>query len=265
MRHPRLSSTHFVAAALVIAGVLAPLAVFGQAQPPAPPTAPEQGQMPAPVIGPYKVVPIKLPPAMNDPSFEAFRKQLADIAERKDRAALARLVAPNFFWVLLDKNLADKQKSAIDNLVNALNLDAAGGWEELAGYAAETTAAQDPQRRGIVCAPGQPAFDGNAADQLLNATNSDPADWFFPIRDGIEVRSEAKQDAPVVDKLGLYLVLVLIDEVSAQEVFFKVLTPSGKVGYVLANAVRPIGDDQLCYVQESGTWKIAGFYGGETN
>ena len=35
MRRPRLSSTHLVAAALVIAGVFAPASVFAQAQPPA--------------------------------------------------------------------------------------------------------------------------------------------------------------------------------------------------------------------------------------
>ena len=151
MRHPRLSSTHFVAAALVIAGVLAPLAVFGQAQPPA--QAPAQA--PAPVLGPYKPVPITLPSGVNDPSFDTFRKQLGDIAGKKDRAALARLVAANFFWVPEEKDIADKQKSGIDNLAKALSLDGTDGfgWEALAAYAAETTVMADPQRKGVFCAP----------------------------------------------------------------------------------------------------------------
>src|SRR5215475_14187017 len=124
MRYPRLSSTHLVAAALAIAGVLAPMSVFAQAQPPAQAPA----QQPAPVLGPYKPVRITLPPGVNDPSFEAFRKQLGDIAGKKDRAALGRLVAANFFWVPEDKDIADKQKSGIDNLAKALSLDGTDGF-----------------------------------------------------------------------------------------------------------------------------------------
>src|SRR6516165_5861798 len=166
MRHPRLSSTHFVAAALVIAGVLASLAVFGQAQP----TAQAPAQAPAPVLGPYKPVPITLPSGVNDPSFDTFRKQLGEIASKKDRAALARLVAASFFWVPEEKDIADKQKSGIDNLAKALSLDGTDGfgWEALAAYAAETTVMADPQRKGVFCAPAEPGFDEKAADELAN-------------------------------------------------------------------------------------------------
>src|SRR5262245_7078662 len=139
MRHPRLSFTHLVAAALVIAGVFAPASIFAQAQPPA--QAPAPAPAPAPPLGPYKPVAITLPPSVNDPSFEIFRKQLSDIAKNKDRAALARVVAANFFWVPEDKDIADKQKPAIDNLSKALSLDGPDGfgWDVLADFAAETT------------------------------------------------------------------------------------------------------------------------------
>src|SRR5262249_45019317 len=56
MRHPRLSSPHVVAAALVTAGVFAPTPVFAQAQPPAQAPAPA----PTPPLGPYKPVAITL-------------------------------------------------------------------------------------------------------------------------------------------------------------------------------------------------------------
>jgi hypothetical protein len=264
MRHPRFPLTGFVAAALVVAGALAPASILAQAQPP----AHGQGHPPKPVIGPYTPVPIKLAPAMNDPSFEAFRKHLGDVAQKKDHAALARLTARNFFWIPEDKDLADKKKPAIENLTKALSLnDKDGfGWEALTGYAGEPTAALDPQHQGILCAPAEPAFDDKAADALTNATHTDPADWAFPIRDGLEVRAAAKQDAAVVDKLGLYLVRVLPDDAPAGPVaaaFVKVVTPQGKVGYAPADAVLPIGGEQLCYVKEAGGWKIAGFYGGE--
>lgn len=266
MRHPRLALASFIAAALLVGGALAPLPVLAQGQP----KAGGQGQPPAPVIGPYKSVRITPPAAMNDPSFEAFRKQLGEIVQKKDRAALAKLVASNFFWVPEDKDLADKKKSAIDNLAKALNLNASDGfgWEALAGYAAEATAGADPQRRGVFCAPAEPGFDEKAADELANATHTDAADWAFPIRDGIEVRSAAKNDAPVVEKLGLHLVRVLADDSPANAVtatFLKVVTPSGKVGYAQADLILPIGGEQLCYVKEGGAWKIAGFLGGDAN
>ena len=274
MRHPRLSSTTFlVAAAFVTTGALAPVPVMSQAmaqvmaqvQPAQPPTLP-----PEPTLGPYKPVPVALPPGVNDPSFETFRQQLADIAKNKDRAALARLVAANFFWVPEDKDIADKQKSAIDNLSKALSLDGPDGfgWEALAAYAAEATAMADPQRKGVFCAPAEPNFDERAADELANLTHTDAADWAFPIRDGIEVRAAAKQDAAVVDKLGLYLVRVLPDDSPANAVlatFAKVLTAGGKVGYVPIDTILPIGGEQLCYLKDGGTWKIAGFLGGEPN
>ena len=53
--------------------------------------AQNRGQQPAPAT-PYKPVAIVLPQPTTDASFEAMRKQLGEAAERKDRAAMARLV-----------------------------------------------------------------------------------------------------------------------------------------------------------------------------
>jgi hypothetical protein len=274
MRPPRLSSTPFVVATvLTIAGALAPIAASAHqlvAQAQKPTQAPAAVPPSAPAPGPYKPVAITLPPALNDPSFGAFRKQLAEIAQKKDRAALAKLVAPNFFWIPEDTDIADKKKSAIENLAKALSLEGADaiGWEALGAYAAEATAMADPQRNGVFCAPAEPAFDEKAADELANTTQTDASDWAFPLRDGIEVRATTKADAPVVDKLGLYLVRVLSDDSPANAVlaaFLKVMTPSGKVGYVPIDSVLPIGGEQLCYLKDGGGWKIAGFLGGEPN
>jgi hypothetical protein len=265
MRHPWLSCFAGLAAVALVSS-LAPAAVVAQAPPQTPTPPPIQ----APAPGPYKPVAITLPPALNDPSFDAFRQRLAEIAQKKDRAALARLVAENFFWIPEDTDLADKRKSGIDNLAKALGLDGADaiGWDALAAYAAEATAMADLQRKGVFCAPAEPAFDEKAADELANATHTDAADWVFPLRDGIEVREAAKQDAPVIDKLGLYLVRALADDSPANAVyasFVKVMLPSGKVGYVPVETVLPIGGEQLCYVKDASGWKIAGFLGGEPN
>jgi hypothetical protein len=259
MRHRHLRVTHFVATALLIAGALALPTLAQPVREPARPLAT--------VIGPYKPVPIELPPAMNDPSFEAFRKQLAEVAEKKDSAALARLVAANFFWIPEDKDLVDKSKPAIENLAKALSLNGSDGfgWKALSAYAAETTAGADPQRPGVICAPAEPTFDDNAADQLVSTTHTDASDWAYPVRDGIEVRAAAQRDASVVDKLGLYLVRVLPDESPAAVVaaFVKVVTSSGKVGYVETDSIFPIGGEQLCYSKEAGNWRITGFLGGD--
>src|SRR5262249_16606474 len=170
--------------------------------------------------GPYKPVPITLPPAMNDPSFDAFRKQLTQITQKKDRTALAAVVAANFFWVPDDTDIADKKKPAIDNLAKALGLDGSDGygWESLGSYAAEPSAMADPQRPGVFCAPAEPTFDDKAADELANITQTDASDWVFPIRDAIEVRATPKQDGPVIDKLGMYLIRVIADDSPANAV-----------------------------------------------
>jgi len=265
MRDPWNSCGVGLAGAALFAS-LAGAAVVAQA--PAQTPTPPPIQAPAP--GPYTPVPITLPPAVNDPSFDAFRQGLAEIAQKKDRAALARLVTANFFWIPEDTDLADKRKSGIDNLAKALGLEGpdAIGWDALAAYAAEASAMADPQRKGVFCAPSEPVFDEKAADELANATHTDAADWVFPLRDGVGVRAEAKQDAPVVDKLGLYLVRALVDESPANAVyasFVKVMLPSGKIGFVPVETVLPIGGEQLCYVKDASGWKIAGFLGGEPN
>jgi hypothetical protein len=267
MRLSRLPATISVMTALVVAAGLGPAA----AQAPAPTPTPPPAQAPSqPLLGPYKPVPITLPAALNDPSYDAFRKQLGEIAQKKDRAALARIIAANFFWVPEDTDLADKAKPAIDNFARALNLDGkdAPGWDALAAYAVETTVMADPQRPGVFCAPAEPAFDDKAADELASTTQTDAADWAFPLRDGIDVRSAPRQDAAVVDKLGLYLVRVLADDSPANAVlatYLKVLTPAGKVGYAPVDVLLPIGGEQLCYLKDADTWKVAGFLGGEPN
>src|SRR5437667_7716753 len=129
MRNQALISTAFAAVVFAITGVLAPLPAGAQTQL-------AQAQAPAPPK-PYQPVAVKLPEPLKDASFEAFRKQLATIAQKKDRAGLARVIARNFFWIPEDKDAADKSKSGIENLAKAIGgLDGrnAPGWELLASY-----------------------------------------------------------------------------------------------------------------------------------
>ncbi len=222
---------------------------------------------PAP-IKPYQAVAATPPAPLNDPGFVALRKQLADTAAHKDRAALAKLVvAQNFFWVQ-DKDLADPHKPGIDNLAKAVNLDAqdGSGWQILMGDANEPSAEELPQQKGVFCAPADPAIDPAAFAALGKATATDPAEWGYPIKDAVEVHAGATPGTPVVEKLGLNLVRVLPDTAPPSDpnapLFLHVATPSGKAGFVDAQFISPLGGDQMCYVKDASGWKIAGYLGG---
>jgi hypothetical protein len=242
-----------------------------QAQPPGQPgQAPqEQAQQPAPPK-PYKSVPVTLPQPYGDPSFAAFRKQLADIASRKDRAALARLVVRNFFWMGEKGDKADKKKSGIDNLAAAIDLDAKDGfgWEALTAAADEATLEPVPERKGVMCSPANPKFDEKAADQVAKDTGTDPSEWGYPSKPDVEVHAAAQADASVIEKLGLNLVRVMPEQPAAgaseqEQSFLRVVTPSGKVGFVLAELMSSLDTDQLCYIKDATGWKIAGYAGND--
>jgi hypothetical protein len=104
---------------VISAFALAALLFYGTA------LAQQAPQAPAPPK-PYKKISVNLPAPLADPSLEAFRKQLADIARRKDRAALAAAIVPQgFFWEREGGDAADEKKSGIDNFAAATGLDAA--------------------------------------------------------------------------------------------------------------------------------------------
>jgi hypothetical protein len=267
MRHLFAASTLILAA--VIAVTLVPELGRAQGQSGQVPLPPG-GFKPPPVapVKPYKPVAVTPPAAYTDPSFVAFRKQLGDIAQHKDRAALAKLVvAQGFFW-MQDKDLADKRKSGVDNLAKAIDLDAkdGSGWDVLAGYAGEPTGAPWPDRQGVICAPANPNIDPKAFEALIDSTQTEPGDWGYPTQDGVEVRSAAKPDAPVAEKLGMILVRVLPETAppsdANQQMFLRVATPAGKAGFILADAFSGLGGDQICYIKDASGWKIDGYFGG---
>jgi hypothetical protein len=241
-----------------------------QPQQPAPPAQPPgQAQKVAPAK-PYAPIAVTLPKPYVDPGFEAFRKQLGAIAARKDRGALARLVANDFFWMGEKGDKANKKKPAIENLAAAIGLDAkdGSGWGMLVEVANETTLEPVPDRKGIMCAPANPTFDEKAFEQLVKTTGTEFGDWGFPSKAGIEVRAAAQANAPVIDRLGMYLVRVIEEQPTGAApqqppAFLRVVTPTGKTGFVAADAVSPLGNDQMCYRNDAGAWKIAGYAGEE--
>jgi hypothetical protein len=246
MRHPWLT-----AAALVVVA-LDPCALLAQQTQPAAPR-------------PYKAVAIAPPKLVSDASLDAFRKDLADFAQRKDRAALARvMVFRGFFWEGEDDKGADAKKSAIDNLAAALRLDApdGSGWEMLGSLAAAANAAPDPDRRRVVCAPAAPTFDDDAFEELVETTQTDADDWGYPTAPDVEVRADPAAGAPVIENLGLHLVHTPSSDAQAKADWIRVVTPSGKAGFAAATAIATLPSDRICYIKEATGWRIAGIIGG---
>ncbi len=251
-----MRNIHWVSAftAVLIAGLL-PAAAQNSSK--APPSA-------APAK-PYKPVAITPPGAMTDAAFESLRQQLAEAAKKRDRAALAKLVAAQgFFWERENGEGADKRKTGIDNLSAALGLNNkdSAGWDMLTGYADDPTASPSPGHKGAVCAPADPAYNAKEFDELTKATQTDASEWAYTVSPNTDVLAKAQPEAALVDKLGPAFVRVLPDNVAISATYVRVITPSGKAGYVPVDAIAPIGNDQLCYVKDAGGWKIGGYIGG---
>jgi hypothetical protein len=252
------------AAALTFASLMVSAAT-GFAQPA---QLPQLTPPPPPPVKPYKPVAVTPPASLTDPGFLAFRKQLAESAEHKDRAALTKLVVQkNFFWIQ-DKDLADKSKPGIDSLAKAVDLGAkdGSGWDVIVGFANEPTAAESPQQKGVFCAPADPTIDPPALEALSQQTQTDPSEWGYPTKDGVEVHATAAANAPVTEKLGIYLVRVLPDSGQGADPnappMLHIAMPDGKTGFIDAPSLAPLGGDQMCYTKDGGDWKIAGYYGG---
>jgi hypothetical protein len=265
MRRPRVLAASILTATALCA-LVAPAALAQDLpQPPVgfkPPPPP-----PPPPVKPYTAVTVKLAGPSSDPSFAAFRKSLGEAVDKKDRSALAKLVVPQgFFWVQ-DKNLADDSKPGIDNLAKAIDLDdpSGAGWRVLAMDAGEPSLAELPDNKGIFCAPAPPDFDAKAFEALVQQTDTDPEDWGYPAHDGIEARAAAQPSATVVEKLGLYFVRVLPDSPQAkpgETQFLHLALPDGKTGFIPLDALMPLATDKICYSKPDGGWKIMGYIGG---
>jgi hypothetical protein len=267
----------------LLAGAIA--AGAAQPLPAQPPPAPQQQRAPAarpaapapaapalPAQKPYKPVAVTLPAAPRDPGLDALRKELGDIAKRKDRAALAqRAVARDFFWERDFIGGFDPRKSSIDNLAAALMLevDDGAGWDALVGFAEETSIGPLPGRPAVFCAPAIPQFNEEARAQLIESSQTDGPDWSYPRAAGLPVRAAPQAGAAVIETLGLHFVRVLgfedkdMDTDSVRNAWARVATPSGKAGFVAPNSLVSPYADRLCYAKEGNApWRIVGYVGG---
>jgi hypothetical protein len=241
----------------------APAPVKPAPAPPAPPVPPAKA---------YEAVAVTVPTVPRDASFDAFRKELADIAKRKDRTALGqRAAARDFFWERDFSGGYDPKRPSLDNLAAALTLEAddGTGWDALAGFAAEPSAGPLPGRPSVVCAPAIPQFDEDARGELIESTQSDGVEWNYPRAAGLQVRASPQNNAAVIETLGLHFVRVLGfedkdgDSDPSRTAWARVVTPAGKNGFTAPNSLVSPYADRLCYGKEgTGPWRIVGYVGG---
>lgn len=243
-------------------------------------TAPAVAQVLPQPTAPYAPVGIVLPAPPTEPSFGAFRAALAAAAKSRLYTDLEALVQPqNFFWDRDFGNGYDPKKPSVDNLAAAVQLEHSDGigWDKLASFAEEKTLDALDSRPGVFCAPARPAYDMVDFSRLLNATYTSPADWAYPLADGVPVRAAARANAPAIGQLMLQFVRHLGLQRAESDTaapgnpqtspqanpWAKVVLPGGKIGYVEPGHLSSLSVERLCYVRDNvAGWRITGFIGG---
>jgi hypothetical protein len=228
---------------------------------------------PRPAARPYRPVPVSLPVVADDPELEAFRSEIVAVAKSRVYVELERLVAvQGFFWDRDFTGSFSSRQPAVDNLAAALGLERSNGrgWASLARLATEKTIGPLTGRLGILCAPGEPGYDGVAFDQAIDAARSTAQEWSYLRADKTAVRAAPKNSAAVVDTLGTILVRVLEfqskdkEPESIRAAWARVATPAGKIGFVAPGALAPLAPERLCFGKDGfGRWRIAGFVSGD--
>jgi len=225
------------------------------------------GTQPAKAARPYKAVAVTIPASLNDPTFIAFRRELSDVAERKDKPALGALIVPQgYFWEREPGTPDDPSRPALDRLAAALGLDStdtasAGGWAILHGYAQDPVATLAPGRKDTVCAPAGPLFNEAALYEAIKSTDTDPPDWAYLLVPDVVLRGKPQPDAAALETLPQVFVRMLPNGDAGPSKMLHIVAPSGKTGYVPSDAVAPLGTDQICYVKTAEGWKIGGYIG----
>jgi hypothetical protein len=152
----------------------------------------------------------------------------------------------------------------MDNLATALSLTSKGGagWDILYSYTDDPTASPSAVFKGALCAPGEPTYNAAAFADLLKSTQSDVSEWGYTLSPSTEVHDKAQASSPLIEKIGPMFVRIAPDRAAGSAAYQRIVTPSGKAGFVTIDAVAPLGNDQLCYVKDGGAWKIGGYIGG---
>lgn len=216
-----------------------------------------------------------------DAAFERFRKQFQSAVDTKDSNALIALVAPGFVWTV-NNALADEFDPGRDPQHNfrvvfgfrAAGNDADGGVDGGPFWAALKSFADDDSFNGdggnLVCSPNTATVVSAEVHERAARRVEEffqDAQWVFLVR-GTEVVSAPDDKGTPIGKVGTDAVPVISVHPQQADVatHLEILLPSGRRGWIPANAVRPLQGNRLCYVlTPSGEWKIGIFDGVEAD
>ena len=174
-------------------------------------------------------------------------------------------MAQGFFWIQ-DKDLADKRKPGIDNLAKAIGLDAkdGSGWDAVDGFASDPTGADLPEHKGVICSPADPNIDPKAFQALAEATQTDPSEWGYPLKDGIEVHAAAQAEFAGRSKSSALIWCACCPTPRRRAMpasRSSCMSPRRRANRAISPSMRsaPLGGDEMCYTKDAGGWKIAGY------
>jgi hypothetical protein len=215
-----------------------------------------------------------------DAAFEKMRAAFADAVAKSNVNALSALIAPMFLWTIGGQpaDEMDLGRPAVNNFkvvfgFRVLGKDVDGGvddgpyWDTLAAFANDPGYYAATDSGNLVCGPiTADVADEDMFDQARQKieTGGDGTDWYFTLRDTGVISAPNDKGTPVA-KVGTIAMPVLSVFPAAPEgqsapepTYVEVLLPSGKSGWIKANAVRPLFADHLCYARTaSGDWRIA--------
>jgi hypothetical protein len=209
-----------------------------------------------------------------DEAFQRFRKQFSGAVDSKDLKALSALVAPGFVWTV-NGALAPDNDTARDPHHNFLvvfgfrapgadadgNVDGGPFWSLLQGFATDESLNLNNDSGNLVCSPNSASVVNTevyerAAGRVGEAFDS--AQWVFLLGSTTVTGAPDGKGTPI-GKLGVEAVPVISTYPEKADVatHFQILLPSGRRGWIPADAARPMLGDRLCYVRTpGGDWKI---------
>ena len=209
---------------------------------------------------------------IRDPSFVAFRDRMREIIRSRDRARWRGAVSPQFRFL---KDLGggfDKRKSAVQNAEDAMRFDSVGedgkpdrnaGWKTLEAFFARPFGHSDIAQRSL-CAPARPRYNEKAFEALLKRTDTSALGDWEAIGPNVNVHAAPRHTSPVIEQTGLIFIRTEHRQSDgALRGWKRVVTPSGKPGFIREDSISSIFEAQLCAAKNNrGEWRIVYWVGG---
>jgi hypothetical protein len=197
---------------------------------------------------------------------------MREIVRARDRARWRAVISPQFRY-LKDRGCGfDKRKTPVQNAEHAMRFDAVGedgkpdrnaGWKTLETFFAQPFGYSDIAQRSL-CAPARPRYDREGFEALLKKTDTSALGDWEAIGPNTNIYAAPRHTAPVIERTGL--IFIRTEHAPADGVirgWRRVVTPSGKAGFIREDAAASIFEAQLCIAKNNrGEWRVVSWVGG---